>query len=130
LNLGSPFALAHRAIPALRAAHGSIVFVTCTSATRPFRNYLPYVVAKGALRQLMRTLALELAPDVRVNAVAPGTVLPPEDMPGAAVDRLVAHIPLGRTGTAQDVADAVVYLARASFVTGDELIVDGGHVLK
>src|SRR5687768_9731006 len=57
LDLDAPFALAHQAIPALRAAEGSIVFITCTSATRPFRSYLPYVVAKGALRQLMRTLA-------------------------------------------------------------------------
>src|SRR5262249_37204922 len=85
LNLASPFALAHRLTPALRASRGSMVFVTDTAATAPFKNYLPYVVSKGALRQLMRTLALELAPDVRVNAVAPGTVLPPAAMSAEAV---------------------------------------------
>ncbi len=127
LNLASPFALAHRLTPALRASRGSMVFITCTSATAPFKNYLPYVVSKGALRQLVRTLALELAPDVRVNAVAPGTVLPPETLSSAEVERLVARIPLGRTGGADEVAKAVVYLAGASFVTGEEIVVDGGR---
>lgn len=127
LDLSAPFALAHQATPALRAAHGAIVFITCSSTTTPFRNYLPYVVAKGALKQLMRTLALELAPEVRVNAVAPGTVLPPEDMPRQAVARLAGRTPLGRIGSAEDVADAVKYLALADFVTGHELVVDGGR---
>ena len=129
LNLASPFALAHRLTPALRASRGSIVFITCTSATAPYKNYLPYVVSKGALRQLMRTLALELAPEVRVNAVAPGTVLPPDAMDAAALERLVRQIPLGRRGTAEDVAQAVLYLAQAPFVTGEELVVDGGRTL-
>src|SRR6185369_14186176 len=59
LNVASPFALAHRLTPALRASRGSMVFITDTSATAPFKNHLPYVVSKGALRQLVRTLALE-----------------------------------------------------------------------
>lgn len=129
LNLDSPFALVHRATPALRSSRGSIVFITCASATVPFRNYLPYVVSKGALRHLMRTLALELAPEVRVNAVAPGTVLPPDDMDPAALERLVRRIPLGRTGSAEDVAEAVAFLASAPFVTGQELAVDGGRTV-
>ena len=78
LNLASPFALVHQAVPALRAARGSVVFITCSSATVPMKNYLPYVVSKGALQHLMKTLALELAPEIRVNAVAPGTVMPPD----------------------------------------------------
>ncbi len=129
LNLATAFALAHQATAALRAARGSIVFITCSSATVPFRNYLPYVVSKGALRHLMRTLALELAPEVRVNAVAPGTVLPPEEMSPGAVERLASRIPLGRTGSADDVAAAVLYLASAPFVTGHELVVDGGRTV-
>lgn len=129
LNLASPFALAHRLTPALRASRGSMVFVTCTSATAPFKNYLPYVVSKGALRQLARTLALELAPEVRVNAVAPGTVLPPEAMDRATLERLVRQIPLGRHGEPTDVAEAVLYLAQASFVTGEEIVVDGGRTV-
>lgn len=127
LNLAAPFALAHQATPALRASGGSIVFITCSGTTAPFKNHTPYVVSKGALRQLMRVLSLELAPEVRVNAVAPGTVLPPEDMDPATVARIVARAPLQRVGAAADIADAVLYLARADFVTGHELVVDGGR---
>ncbi|MFW5920349.1 MAG: SDR family oxidoreductase, partial [Polyangiales bacterium] len=121
-----PFAMAHRARASLARERGSIVFITCTSATAPYRSYLPYVVSKGAVRQLMRALSLELAPEVRVNAVAPGTVLPPEDMDGRTLERLRARIPLGRFGEPEDVARAVVDLARSPYITGQELVVDGG----
>jgi pteridine reductase len=127
LNLGAPFALAHAARGPLRASGGSIVFITCTSPRRPYRNYAPYIVAKAALSQLTRVLALELAPDVRVNAVAPGVVLPPDDMPSERLDAIVRQVPLGRTGSAEDVAEAVYYLATAPYVTGHELVVDGGR---
>lgn len=127
LNLASPFALVHRAVPALRAAQGSVVFVTCSSATVPMRGYLPYVVSKGALKHLMKTLALELAPEVRVNAVAPGTVMPPPSYDAAAISRLSRAIPLARVGSPDDIARAVVYLASSPFVTGHELAVDGGR---
>jgi pteridine reductase len=129
LNLEAPAWMAHQAREPLRQAHGSIVLVTCTSASTPFRGYLPYVVSKGAVRQLMRVLSLEFAPEVRVNAVAPGTVLPPEHMDDAQLAAIRGRIPLGRTGQAEDVADAVVYLAGAPFVTGHELVVDGGRTV-
>jgi pteridine reductase len=96
LNLASPFALVQRAVPALRAGAGSVVFISCSSATVPMRNYLPYVVSKGALQHLMKTLALELAPEIRVNAVAPGTVMPPTSYDAAAIARLSRAIPLAR----------------------------------
>lgn len=127
LNLASPFALVHRAVPALRVARGSVVFVTCSSASVPMRNYLPYVVSKGALRHLMKTLALELSPEIRVNAVAPGSVLPPAAYDQAAVARLARAIPLGRVGEPADIAQAVVFLASSPFVTGHELAIDGGR---
>lgn len=127
LNLASPFALVQRAVPALRAARGSVVFVTCSSASVPMKSYLPYVVAKGALKHLMKTLALELAPEVRVNAVAPGTVLPPPSYDQAAIARLERAIPLGSVGSPHDIARAVVFLASSPFVTGHELAVDGGR---
>ncbi|MFW5875789.1 MAG: SDR family oxidoreductase [Myxococcota bacterium] len=129
LNLEAPFFMAHRAAPALRSSRGAIVFITCRSTAAPYRGYLPYIVSKGAVRQLMRVMALELAPEVRVNAVAPGTVLPPEDMDPEALERLRRRIPLQRIGSAEDVADAVAYLATAPFVTGQELIVDGGRTV-
>jgi pteridine reductase len=129
LNLSSAFALASQAAPYLAPALGSIVFVTCVSATAPFRNHLPYVVSKGALSHLMRTLALELAPHVRVNAVAPGTVSPPPGMSLELVESIRSRIPLAHLGTPEDVASAVVFLASSPFVTGHEIRVDGGRVL-
>jgi pteridine reductase len=127
LNVASQFALAKQAVPALRSAQGSIVFLTCSSASVPFRGYLPYVVSKGALQHLMRALALELAPDVRVNAVAPGTVMPPPSYDAQAVARLERAVPLQRVGSPEDIARAVVFLASSPFVTGHELAVDGGR---
>lgn len=129
LDLTSPFVLAQRAATALRRARGSVVFVTCASTAVPFRHHLPYVVAKGALAHLTRALALELAPDVRVNAVAPGTVLPPDELPASERERLAELLPLGRLGDAEDVARAVVFLAESPFVTGVELRVDGGRAV-
>jgi pteridine reductase len=129
LNVRASFSLAHEARGALAARRGSIVLVTCTSATLPYRNHLAYVVSKGAAKQLMRALALELAPEVRVNAVAPGTVLPPESMGDEERARLASRTLVGALGRAEDVSEAVVYLARAPFVTGHELLVDGGVVL-
>ncbi len=127
LNLASPFALVHRALPALRLSQGSVVFISCSSATVPMRSYLPYVVSKGAVKHLMKTLALELAPEIRVNAVAPGTVMPPPAYDAEAVARLSRAIPLGRVGSPQDIARAVVFLASSPFITGHELAVDGGR---
>jgi pteridine reductase len=81
------------------------------------------------LRHLAKTLALELAPRVRVNAIAPGTVLPAEDMPAEKLSRLVERIPLRRAGTPEDVAEAVLFLARSPFITGHEIVVDGGRTV-
>lgn len=128
LNVTSPFVLAHSLTPALRDAQGAIVFITCTSATKPYAHYLPYVVSKGAVKQLMRTLALELAPAVRVNAVAPGTVVPPEGLSSTELAALADRVPLKRLGSAEDVARAVLFAATAKSLTGTELVVDGGRV--
>lgn len=127
LNLRAPFELARAAAPALRASRGAIVFITGFGTEVPYTGYLPYLASKGALRQVMRTLALELAPEVRVNAVAPGTVLPPEDMTAEATEALVSKAPLRKVGAASDVAEAVAYLASAPYVTGQQLLVDGGR---
>ncbi|MBX3181076.1 MAG: SDR family oxidoreductase [Polyangiaceae bacterium] len=129
LNLRAPFLLAQSAASALRDAGGSITFITCASASVPFRGYLPYTVSKGALRHLMRTLSLELAPHVRVNAVAPGTVLPPPEMSEADVAKLAARIPLARVGEAEDIARAVLFLLDSPFITGHEVLVDGGRTV-
>lgn len=129
LNVRAPLLLSQAAAPALREARGSIVIVTCTSATLPYPGFVPYVVSKGASKQLMRTLAIELAPEVRVNAVAPGTVLAPPGYDEAAQRALAGRTLVGHLGTAEDVARAVLYLADATFVTGHEILVDGGVAL-
>jgi pteridine reductase len=129
LNSAVQFAMAHQATAALKQSRGSIVFITCSSTLTPMRNYLPYVVSKAATKQLMRTLALELAPEVRVNAVAPGTVLPPSDYADEDRAKLAARIPLARLGEPSDVARAVRFLAESPFITGHELVVDGGRTV-
>lgn len=129
LNLAVPFAMAQAALPSLRARRGNIIFITCSSVISPLRGHLPYVVAKAGLYQLMRTLALELAPEIRVNAVAPGFILPADNTPAELAQRLTSQLPLDRPGEPNDVAQAVVYLAQSVFVTGEQIVVDGGRSL-
>ncbi|QQR89775.1 MAG: SDR family oxidoreductase [Myxococcales bacterium] len=128
LNLKAPFWLAQHAVKELKARQGAIVLLSCASTIKPFRHYLPYLMSKAGVFQLTKTLALELAPDVRVNAVAPGAVLPPPEMQEDTVQRLLKQVPLGKLGRAEDIADAVLFLATAPFVTGHQLVVDGGEV--
>lgn len=130
LNLLAPFALVHEARAVLAERRGSVVLITCSSRRAPEKDRLPYQVSKAALHQLMRVLALELAPEVRVNAVAPGTVLPPSSLSEQEVQALASRIPLGHVGTAEAIAEAVVHLARSPFITGSELLVDGGRALS
>lgn len=127
MNLRGPFALVHEAIPFLRKSKGSAIFITCTSSLRPFRGYLAYSVSKGALRQLMLAFARELAPDVRVNAIAPGTVLPPEGTSTEERERYAKGALLETIGSPADVVRAALYLVDSPFVTGQELRVDGGR---
>jgi pteridine reductase len=129
LNVLAPMLLVRELSAALRASGGSVVFITCISRMTPLPAHLTYQLSKAALHQAMRALALELAPQVRVNAVAPGTVLPPEGLRLEEVAELVERIPLGRIGGADTVAEAVLHLARSPFVTGTELAVDGGRSL-
>lgn len=129
LNLLAPFFLVQQAAHALAERAGSVVLITCGSRHAPHKHRLPYQVSKAALHHMMRVLAVELAPGVRVNAVAPGTVLPPTELSAEQLKSLVSRIALGHVGTEAAVADAVVFLARSPFVTGTELVVDGGRAL-
>ena len=133
-NLRAPLLLAQAAAPHLRRARGAIVNIVDIHAERPLRDYAVYTVAKGGLAALTRSLAIELAPDVRVNGVAPGAILWPEDgkhFAPAERERIEAQTPLGRTGNPADVAGAVKYLLLdAPFVTGQILAVDGGRSLS
>jgi NAD(P)-dependent dehydrogenase (short-subunit alcohol dehydrogenase family) len=108
---------------------GHIVNIVDWRASRPVPGHLAYTVAKGGLVTATRLLARELAPRIRVNAIAPGAILPPPGEPDAYLDRLAQRIPLRRTGGPGDVADALVYLLRSDFITGEVLHVTGGEQL-
>ena len=130
-NVQAPFFLCQAALPALRAAGGSIVNLVDIYAERPLADYPLYCMAKAALAAMTRSLALDLGPEVRVNGVAPGAVMWPSEGKSAAEQAaMLARTPLHRAGGPQDVAGAVLWLLRdAPYVTGQILRVDGGRTL-
>jgi pteridine reductase len=130
LNLRAPFFLAQAAAPALRRTHGAVVNLADLAAFETWPAYVPHTITKAGVVQMTRALARTFAPDVRVNAVAPGAVLLPEDWDEASRAHLIETTPLRRIGSPADVADAVLYLARAEYVTGEVLVVDGGRRIR
>lgn len=135
-NARAPLFLSQAAAPHLKAAHGAIVNLVDIHAERPLRDHIVYGMSKAALVHMTRALARDLAPDVRVNAVAPGAILWPETdgddaKQAAAQQSVLSRTPLGRIGTPQEIAEAVRWLLRdASYVTGQVLRVDGGRLLE
>jgi len=129
-NFKAPLFLAQAAAPYLRASSGAIVNITDIHAERPLAGYPLYVAAKGGLLTLTRALAVELAPAVRVNAVAPGPILWPEDgqFPASEREAIVQHTLLKRAGTPEDIARTVRFLMLdAPYITGQVINVDGGR---
>ena len=129
-NLKGPFLCARAAAPHL-AAHGegAIVNIVDLSAFVPFRNFVAHSVGKAGLLNLTYALAMEMAPAVRVNAIAPGPALPPPEYTEKQTAATARRTLLGRWGCAEDVAQAVVFLAQAPYITGILLPVDGGEHL-
>ena len=113
-----------------RQGSGLIVNMLDWSIDRPYPDYLPYGIAKAGLCAATRGLARALAPEVRVNGIAPGTVLLPDGMEEARAEAIRKAIPLGRTGEPADIAEAVVYLLGAEYATGTILTIDGGRSLR
>lgn len=111
----------------IRSGNGAIVNIIDISAYEPWPDYSAHSIGKSALLALNRQLALELAPAVRVNAVAPGPVLPPPDYDEEKIARTAGHTLLQRWGTPEDVADAVMFFIKADYITGEALAVDGGQ---
>ncbi|MEZ0232508.1 MAG: pteridine reductase [Methylophilaceae bacterium] len=133
-NLKAPLFLSQSAAPELRKTSGCIVNITDMHVERPKKGYIVYSVAKAGLVTLTKSLAHELAPEVRVNAVAPGPVLWPEDNPQfdeVYRQRVISQTLLKRIGEGNDVAKAVRFLIQdAPFITGQIIAVDGGRSLN
>ncbi len=131
-NLKAPFFLAQAAAPYLKASHGNIVNIVDIHADRPLKRYPVYSIAKAGLVMLTKALACELGPEVRVNAVAPGAILWPEnDMDEVTKQRIVNRTFLKRQGSPEHIARAVLYLIRdAEYTSGQVLTVDGGRSLN
>lgn len=128
-NLRAPLFIAQEAAPELAKHAGAIVNIVDIHADRPLKGYPLYSIAKAGIAALTRALAIELAPRVRVNGVAPGAIAWPDDgqFEPEERSRIVATTPLKRIGTPEDVAQAVHFLACAPYVTGQVLAVDGGR---
>lgn len=132
-NARAPFFLSQALTPALTAAGGGIVNIVDIHASRPFRDYPVYCMAKAALAMMTRALAKDLAPRVRVNGVAPGAILWPEEHSESVIDpavqaRILSGIPLGRPGAPVDIARTVAFLLEdAPYITGQIIAVDGGR---
>ena len=128
-NLKAPLFLAQAAMPALQVTKGNIVNIVDIHAKKPLRDHAVYCAAKAGLIMLTRSLAKELAPDIRVNAVAPGAIAwPAHGMSQKIKDHILREIPLGRSGDPGDIATTVRFLAlEATYVSGEIIAVDGGR---
>jgi len=130
VNARAALLLAREAAPALRGRHGRIVLISDFLAVTPARQYVAHSASKAAVEGLVRALAVELAPEVSVNGVAPGTVLVPEGTSPETAARWARRVPLRRHGDPADVAATVVFLcAGPAFITGQVIRVDGGKSL-
>ena len=131
LNLRAPFLLAQAAAPHLSRGKGAIVNIADLAAFETWPAYIPHGISKAGVVYMTRALARVLAPDVRVNGIAPGAVLLPDGWSEEDAARLRDSTPLARLGSPQDVVDTMLYLLKSDYVTGETVIVDGGrHVRK
>jgi pteridine reductase len=130
INLKAPFFISRAFASHLgKEGAGSIVNIADWRSVRPGPTHIPYTLTKAGVVAMTQGLALALAPNIRVNAIAPGAILPPPGESEEYLDRLAEQIPLKRHGGPEDVARALIYLLEAGFVTGQVLFVDGGERL-
>ena len=130
LNLRAPFFITQAAAPALRARRGVIVNMADLAAFESWPAYVPHGISKAGIVQMTRALARVLGPDVRINAIAPGAVLLPDDWDDSSGEHLEQTTPLRRLGSPADVVSAMLYLIGADYVTGETIIVDGGRHVR
>jgi pteridine reductase len=130
LNLRAPFFVAQAAARAMAERGGAIVNIADLAAFETWPAYVPHGITKSGIVHMTRSLARVLAPRIRVNGIAPGTVLLPDDWDGDSAEHLRATTPLQRQGSPADVAGAMLYLLDADYVTGETIIVDGGRHVR
>jgi pteridine reductase len=132
-NYRAPLFLSQACYPALKKSSGAIINLVDIYASMPLHQHSVYCSAKAANQMLVRSLALELAPEVRVNGVAPGAILWPESASGdhsAEQQAIIDQVPLKRCGTPQAIAETVLFLAGSDYITGEIIRVDGGRMLR
>ena len=130
VNLRAPFFLIRYLAPTLRERRGAVVNMADLAGMQPWLGYAAHGISKAGIIHLTQVAARALAPEVRVNGIAPGTVLPPESMSEDEIRGLAERAPLKRNGSPEDVVRALRYLLAAEFVTGETLVVDGGRLLR
>ena len=130
VNLRAPFFLIRHLAATLRERCGVVINMADLAGMQPWAAYAAHAISKAGVIHLTRVAARSLAPEVRVNGIAPGTVLPPESMSEEEIRQLAERAPLKRNGSPDDVVRALRYLLDADFVTGETLVVDGGRLLR
>jgi pteridine reductase len=130
-NLKGPLFLIQGLKEQLKSSKGSIINITDTNLSKGVPNFSIYSAAKAGLEAVTKGLARELAPDIKVNAIAPGAMLEPPDVTWTEEqkNKVIENIPLNRMGSEKDIADAVSFLARSEYITGQIIKVDGGRSL-
>ncbi len=129
LNLRAPFFISQAAAKRMES-EGSIINIADLAAFESWPAFVPHSISKAGIVKMTAALARVLAPSIRVNGIAPGAVLPPVGWDEATSKRFAAATPLGRLGDPSDVVDAMLYLLRADYVTGETLVVDGGRRIR
>ncbi|MEX1216479.1 pteridine reductase [Saccharospirillum sp.] len=129
-NLLLPMAMIQALAPELKRREGAIINLVDIHALRPLANHPAYSAAKAGLVSLTKSAALDLAPRVRANAIAPGAILLPEHEGADHEQSLIDQVPLNRMGSPTDIAEAALFLATAPYITGQILAVDGGRTLR
>ncbi|CAB5501877.1 pteridine reductase [Bathymodiolus thermophilus thioautotrophic gill symbiont] len=132
-NLMAPFFLSQSLATTLAKNHGCIINIVDIHAQRPLKNHAIYNISKAGIEMMTKTLAKELAPDIRVCGVAPGSILWPENAAELNIEqknKMLSKIPLNKQGNPADIANAVLFLANSPYITGQIISVDGGRTLN
>ena len=133
INLRAPFFITTELSKALAVSEGSIVNIIDIHSDRPLKNHSIYNISKAGLKMLTKTLAKELAPNIRVNGVSPGSILWPQDLAELSEEEklnMLDRIALNKQGSTEDIAEAVLFLADAKYITGEVINIDGGRSLN